>query len=111
MEQFFVWLSEQPYLLKASVLLVIALIQNISFTVVSRSRNRDNKVYHVIAAVFSNGIYFLVFKVMMSNDFAIELILPYILGTVTGSVLGMKVSMVIEKLIGASADGHLKVKV
>lgn len=110
MEQFFTWLAEQPYFLKASVLLGIAIIQNISFTMVSRSRNRDNKVYHVIAAIFSNGIYFLVFKVMMDSKFAIELILPYVAGTVTGSVLGMKVSMIIEKLIGASADGHLEKK-
>jgi len=110
MEQFFTWLSEQPYLLKATVLVVIAIIQNISFTVVSRSRNRDNKVYHVIAAIFSNGIYFLVFKVMMSNDFAMSLMVPYIIGTVTGSVLGMKVSMIIEKVLGASADGHLLIK-
>lgn len=107
MEQFFVWLSEQPYLLKAFVLIIIAILQNAAFTITSRSRNRDNKVYHIIAAVFSNGIYFLVFKVMMSNDFAVSLMLPYVIGTVTGSVLGMKISMVIEKLIGASADKHL----
>lgn len=108
MEQFFTWLTQQPYLLKALILLIIAIIQNISFTMVSRSRNRDNKTYHIIASIFSNGIYFLVFKIMMKDNFAIELIIPYVAGTVTGSVLGMKVSMIIEKIIGASADGHLK---
>jgi len=110
MEQFFTWLSEQPYLLKATVLVLIAIIQNTSFTMVSRSRNRDNKTYHIIASRFSNGIYFLVFKMMLKDDFAIELILPYITGTVTGSVVGMKISMFIERIIGASADAHLKKK-
>lgn len=108
MEQFFIWLSEQPYLLKASILVIIAIIQNTAFTMVSRSRNRDNKTYHIIASILSNGIYFLVFKMMLTDNFAIKLIVPYIIGTVTGSVVGMQVSMFIEKLIGASADAHLK---
>jgi len=110
MEQFFVWLSEQPYLVKASALILISILQNAAFTITSRSRNRDNKTYHVFASIFSNGIYFLVFKVMMSNNFAISLMIPYIIGTVSGSVWGMKLSMLVEKMLGASADAHLNKK-
>ena len=36
------------------------------------------------------------------------LLIPYALGTVAGSIYGAKLSMKIEKMLGASADGHLK---
>jgi hypothetical protein len=36
------------------------------------------------------------------------LFVPYCIGTVTGSIIGVKVSMFIERLLGASADGHLQ---
>lgn len=38
----------------------LLLIQNASFTMVSRARNSASVVYHAIAAVFSNGVYFCV---------------------------------------------------
>ena len=40
-------------------------------------------------------------SVLVKADLSIWLIFPYIIGTVTGSVFGAKVSMKIEKLIGA----------
>ena len=43
-------------------ILVLAFVQNISFSIVSRSRNRDNIRYHIIAATFSNSIWFLTFR-------------------------------------------------
>jgi len=36
------------------------------------------------------------------------LAIPYVIGTIIGSTYGMTISMKIEKLLGASADGHLK---
>lgn len=39
---------------------VLLLIQNASFTMVSRARNSSSVAYHAIAAVFSNGVYFCV---------------------------------------------------
>jgi len=91
-------------------ILVLAFIQNISFTLVSRSRNRDNKRYHVIAAVFSNSIWFLTFRELILGDMNYILFVPYVIGTVLGSVYGMTLSMKIEKWLGASADGHLSKK-
>ena len=38
---------------------LMLLAQNASFTWVSRARNSSSVTYHAIAAVFSNGIYFL----------------------------------------------------
>ena len=68
---------------------------------VSRSRNRDNMTYHAICSVFSNGIWFLTMRELVLADLTLWLIVPYIVGTVSGSIFGAKVSMRIEKLIGA----------
>ncbi len=83
------------------VVLVLAFAQNVSFTMVSRSRNRDNMTYHSICSVFSNGLWFLTMHQLVVNDLDYILAVPYIVGTVIGSVVGAKVSMRIEKAIGA----------
>lgn len=82
-------------------ILVLSFIQNVSFSMVSRSRNRDNMTYHAICSVFSNGLWFLTMGVLVAADLSIWLLFPYIIGTVCGSIFGAKVSMKIEKLIGA----------
>lgn len=89
-------------------ILILAFIQNIAFSIVSRSRNRDNKKYHIIAALFSNSIWFLTFRELILGDMNYILFIPYVIGTVIGSTFGMTISMKIEKLLGASADSHLK---
>lgn len=83
------------------LVLLLAFVQNISFTMVSRSRNRDNMSYHAACSVFSNGIWFLTMRELVVADLSIILILPYIVGTVVGSLTGAKVSMKIEKVLGA----------
>ena len=89
-------------------ILFLSYIQNISFTIVSRSRNRDNTTYHVIASVFSNTIWFLTFRELVTAEMDLTLFIPYVIGTVSGSVTGAKFSMWIEKRIGATSDGHIK---
>ena len=89
-------------------ILGLAFIQNISFSIVSRSRNRDNKKYHIIAALFSNSIWFLTFRELILGEMNYILFIPYVIGTVIGSTYGMTISMKIEKYLGASADSHLK---
>ena len=69
------------------IILCLAFIQNVSFTLVSRSRNRDNLRYHMVAAVFSNGIWFLTFRELIRGDMNIIIFIPYCIGTVLGSVL------------------------
>lgn len=83
------------------MILFLAFVQNISFTMVSRSRNRDNMKYHAICSVFSNGIWFLTMKLLVVADLNLLLIIPYIIGTVSGSIFGATASMKIEKLINA----------
>lgn len=86
---------------------VLAFIQNVSFSIVSRSRNRDNMTYHVIAAFFSNTLWFLTMRELVVSDMTIMLLIPYTFGTVAGSVYGVKISMKIEKWLNARSDSHL----
>ncbi len=83
------------------LLVCLAYIQNISFSIVSRARNRDNQAYHMIAAVFSNLIWFATFRILVIADMDWVLFIPYGVGTVAGSLTGAKLSMWIEKKIGA----------
>jgi hypothetical protein len=89
-------------------LLVLAFSQNVAFSLVSRSRNRDNLTFHIVASVFSNGIWFLTFRQLVTADMTLALFPTYCTGTVIGSVVGVKVSMVIERWLGAASDSHLK---
>lgn len=84
--------------------IVLAFVQNVAFTMVSRSRNRDNHYYHAICSVFSNGIWFSTMHYLVTSDMSFYLVIPYIAGTVSGSIFGAKVSMKIESIIGAKAD-------
>jgi len=89
------------------IILGLAFIQNISFSIVSRSRNRNNMRYHLIAAFFSNTIWFITFRQLVKADMTFVFFLPYCAGTMCGSLCGVRISMFIEKLLGAEADGHL----
>lgn len=89
------------------VLMLLAFVQNVSFSVVSRSRNRDNMTYHVVAAVGSNVVWFLTFRQLVLADMSWVLLPAYTVGTVCGSVFGVRVAMRVERWLGAKADGHL----
>jgi len=89
-------------------ILGLAFVQNVSFSIVSRSRNRNYMKYHLIAAFFSNTIWFLTFRQLIKGDMNFILFIPYCIGTMFRSVFGVKISMFIERLLGASADQHLK---
>ncbi len=104
---FFFGIIDSSLLVQLFTIFILAFIQNVSFSVVSRSRNRDNFDYHVIAAFFSNSIWFLTFRQLVRGDMNLILFAPYVLATLLGSVYGVKISMYIEKRLGASADNHL----
>jgi hypothetical protein len=89
-------------------IMLLAFAQNVSFSIVSRSRNRNNLTYHLFAAVASNGVWFLTFRELVTRDMSFVLFLPYTIGTVSGSLVGVKVSMWIERWLGADSDSHLK---
>ena len=83
-------------------ILALAFIQNVSFTMVSRSRNRNNMTYHAICSVFSNGIWFATMHYLVATNLNWLMAIPYIIGTVAGSLFGAKISMKIEKILGAT---------
>lgn len=89
------------FILQMLIILGLAFAQNTSFTMVSRSRNRDNMTYHAICSVFSNGLWFLTMHQLVVADLTIWLMIPYVTGTVAGSLFGATVSIAIEKAIGA----------
>ena len=90
------------------IVLWLGFVQNVSFSLVSRSRNRDHMQYHIWAATASNAVWFICMRELVKSELAIDLLIPYVVGTVSGSVYGMKIAMWFEKRLGASADGHLK---
>ena len=67
--------------------------------------------YHLIAAFFSNTIWFITFRQLVKADMTLLFFAPYCAGTMLGSVFGVKISMWIESKLGAAADGHLKSKI
>ena len=86
-----------PIILAWAALLVV---QNASFTIVSRARNSGSDWYHAIASVFSNGIWFVsqTFIVLGLVDIARSLdwrawtglATIYVVCTVFGSVVAGK---------------------
>lgn len=87
---------------------LLAFAQNVAFSLVSRSRNRSSISYHIVAAILSNAVWFLTFRHLVIAGMTWVLLAPYTVGTVCGSVFGVKVSMRIEQLLGATSDGHVK---
>lgn len=78
------------------LLALVLVIQNISFTFVSRARNSKSLKYHAIASLFSNGIWFItqasivneMFKIFSTGQWAeiIPLGILYTACTLTGSL-------------------------
>lgn len=86
-------------------LMLLAFVQNISFTMVSRARNRNSKVYHMIASVFSNGLWFCTIGIIIQSqleEMNLLMAIPYIAGTVAGSLVGADLSIWIEKRFNLS---------
>jgi uncharacterized membrane protein YfcA len=88
--------------------LVLSFFQNVSFSIVSRSRNRSSLAYHAVAASASNLIWFWTMKELIAHEMSASLAVPYVIGTVLGSLVGVKISMLIENAIGAESDSHIK---
>lgn len=82
----------------------LALAQNFSFMLVSRARNRNNILYHALASVFSNGVWFLTFRELYVTGLEWSFVVPYMGGVASGSLLAYNVSIWIERRIGAVAD-------
>lgn len=74
-------------------MLGLTILQNASFTLVSRARNSNSIVFHTIASVLSNGIWLLVIRNVVTNLDNWKLMITYLIGAVIGSVAMHYVSM------------------
>jgi len=67
-------------------MLGLVILQNASFTLVSRARNSNSLLYHTIASVLSNGIWLLVIRQVVMNLDKWHLMITYLVGAVIGSI-------------------------
>jgi len=96
-------------ILAVLLMMVMAFSQSVSFSIVSRSRNRNSVAYHRVAAIFSNGVWFITAKyLIVTQHMSWLLFVPYTVATVYGSTTGQQISMWVEKKLGLTADSHLK---
>lgn len=71
----------------------LVVLQNASFTLVSRARNSNSLGYNAIASVLSNGIWLLVINKVVKNFDSPEMMVTYLIGSVVGSVSMHYISM------------------
>lgn len=71
----------------------LVVLQNASFTLVSRARNSQSLIYNAVASVFSNGIWLLVMSKVVQNFDSPKMMVAYLVGSVVGSVAMHYVSM------------------
>lgn len=69
------------------ILFAFTIIQNASFTLVSRARNSGNLWYNGIASIFSNGIWFIVVNQVVSKPNDVATGVTYVIAATIGSVL------------------------
>lgn len=95
-------LSSEP--LVFGQLMFLAFFQNVAFLLVSRARNRNSNNYHLIAAMLSNGVWFMTYAYMVPRGMPWQMLVPFLSGTTLGSLFGAGVSQKIERWLGLSAD-------
>ncbi len=86
-----------------SMLLVVSLWQAVSFTMVSRARQRNNPQYLAWASVFSNGVWYLCMHYLSQGAITPDKAIPYIAGNAGGSLIGQNLAMKVEQATGAVA--------
>src|SRR3989304_7677859 len=91
---------------------VMAYLQNWSYSLSSRSAMRNSNAYHLLAAIVGSGTFFITFRFLALNNMPGVLFPAYLFATVLGSVHGQVISMYIEKrlkldIIGTMAEETL----
>lgn len=89
------------YFLTLALLAVIAFIQNMAFTWVSRSRNSGDPSYHRYAAICSNAVWFVTQMIIWQRVWEaaktgqwwdlVVVGIVYVIATTEGSVLMMRI--------------------
>ena len=71
----------------------LVVLQNASFTLVSRARNSKSLLYHTLAAIGSNGVWLLVIRQVVINFDKLYLMITYLIASVFGSVIMHYIAM------------------
>ena len=87
---------------------LISCLQGISFSLISRSRNRNNITYQVLASLIGNFLWYMTMRYLVLSEMSFEVGVPFVLGTTLGGLIGVKCSMLIENKLHATSDGHIK---
>jgi hypothetical protein len=88
----------------ALVLLAVSAWQAVSFTMVSRARQRNNAQYLAWTSVFSNGVWYVCLHYLAQGAITAEKAAPYIVGNAAGSLVGQTLAMKAEQATGALMD-------
>lgn len=82
------------------LLFFVTILQNASFTLVSRARNSNSILFHAFASVLSNGIWFIVVRQVTQDKLdPVYLGITYTTAAVIGSIGMHYISMnYLEKL-------------
>jgi uncharacterized membrane protein YfcA len=88
----------------ALIIGMLAFVQNAGYSLQSRAGNRTSNLYHFIAAAFSTTIFYISLSYLVYLKVTLAVLLVYIFGTMLGSVYGTRLSVRLEKMIGAVAD-------
>lgn len=76
------------------LLFFATILQNASFTLVSRARNSDSILFHALSAILSNGIWFVVVRFVTQKDINTVLLgVTYTTAAVIGSISMHYISM------------------
>lgn len=68
------------------IMFSLVVLQNASFTLISRARNSKSILYHGIASVLSNGIWLLVIRQVVIHLDQVDLMITYLVASVLGSI-------------------------
>jgi uncharacterized membrane protein YfcA len=83
------------------VLAGLSFVQTMSFTLISRARQRKDKKYHAWASVCSNGVWYLTMQQLVLGKIQAFQAAPYVVGNVSGSLIGQGTALKAEKIMGA----------
>ena len=74
------------------IFFILVVLQSMSFTFVSRARNRNNYNLALVASVLSNTLWILVFSKLVPNLTDPVMCISYVAGMVAGTQMQMRIS-------------------
>ncbi|TSC60371.1 MAG: hypothetical protein LiPW15_249 [Parcubacteria group bacterium LiPW_15] len=88
-----------------ALVMVLAYVQNTTYSLQSRSANRNSNAYHLLAAVAANFAFFWSLRLLVKSDLPTALLAPYVFATILGTLHGNTISIKIESALGLSPEG------